>query len=80
MSGPNPDASKVPMLTLDPAHPDYIDLNRITEEVLQRAGDIEGLMGFVPQMLRDVIDEVIKTPKTGRRSYDELEKTGLDPI
>lgn len=26
-------------------------------------------------MLRHVIDDVIKTPKTGRRSYDELEKT-----
>ena len=26
-------------------------------------------------MLREVIDDVIQTPRTGRRSYDELEKT-----
>lgn len=29
----------------------------------------------VPAMLRQCIDDVIMTPKTGRRSYDELEKT-----
>lgn len=63
------------MRTLEPSHQDYIALNRISEEVLQRAGDLEGLSAFIPAMLRQVIDDVIKTPKTGRRSYDELEKT-----
>lgn len=40
-----------------------------------RAGGREALMVKFPTMLRNCIDDVIMTPKTGRRSYDELEKT-----
>lgn len=29
----------------------------------------------MPALLREVVDDVIQTPRTGRRSYDELEKT-----
>lgn len=41
----------------------------------RRAADAGGLGTVVPAMLREVIDDVIQTPRTGRRSYDELEKT-----
>lgn len=39
------------------------------------AGGKGQLAAQVPSLLREVIDDVIQTPKTGRRSYSELEKT-----
>jgi hypothetical protein len=56
-------------------HQDYVLLAVLSNEILQRAGDEEGLADYIPQMLRDRIDAVINTPETGRRSYEELEKT-----
>jgi len=63
----------VPVSIVVPGHPDYEGLSAIAAEILDRAG---GLLaeGFA-SMLRRCVDDVIMTPKTGRRSYDELEKT-----
>lgn len=58
-----------------PGHSDFELLSDLQNEILKRAGGQEGLEALFPSMLRQCIDDVIMTPKTGRRSYDELEKT-----
>lgn len=47
----------------------------ISKALLQSAGGLSGLASEVGQLLRESFDDVIKTPKTGRRLYEELEKT-----
>lgn len=47
----------------------------IVADLEQRAGGAGKLAENVPALLREVIDDVIQTPRTGRRSYEELEKT-----
>ncbi len=47
----------------------------LAREISIRAGGDEGLAVGFSSMLRRCVDDVIMTPKTGRRSYDELEKT-----
>jgi hypothetical protein len=47
----------------------------LASELMKRAGGKEALSEKFPLMLRNCIDDVIMTPKTGRRSYNELEKT-----
>jgi hypothetical protein len=56
-------------------HADFTRLDAIATEITRRAGGQEALGDAFPMMLRRCIDDVIMTPKTGRRSYDELEKT-----
>ncbi len=56
-----------------PGHPDFDSLNAIAAEIFARAGGT--LADGFAAMLRRCVDDVIMTPKTGRRSYDELEKT-----
>ena len=56
-------------------HPDHALLSSLATEILARAGGAQALEASFPAMLRQCIDDVIMTPKTGRRSYDELEKT-----
>lgn len=56
-------------------HQDRLVLSVIASDILRRAGGENGLVSFVTQMLRECIDGVINTPKTARRSYEELEKT-----
>jgi hypothetical protein len=56
-------------------HPDDEVLLPIAEAILGSAGGLEKLSLVVGELLRECIDGVIKTPKTGRRLYDELEKT-----
>jgi hypothetical protein len=56
-------------------HPDHDLLSAIAVEITDRAGGVEALAVAFPAMLRACVDDVIMTPKTGRRSYDELEKT-----
>lgn len=56
-------------------HRDYVLLRALADEVALRAGGSEALAQKFPTLLRVAIDDVIMTPKTGRRSYDELEKT-----
>lgn len=65
----------IPRSLIIPGHPDFEKLNDIGLEVVRRAGGTIGLIQWFPKMLRDAVDEVVDTPRTRRRSYDELEKT-----
>ena len=66
---------KVPPSVVEPGHQDHDLLSGLAKEIIARAGGIAALEAKFPAMLRECIDDVIMTPKTGRRSYDELEKT-----
>lgn len=44
-------------------------------DITRRAGGPVALADGFAAMLRQCVDDVIMTPKTGRRSYEELEKT-----
>lgn len=50
-------------------------LSAIAADLEARAGGVGRIAQEVPALLREVVDDVIQTPRTGRRSYDELEKT-----
>ncbi|WP_050528555.1 NaeI family type II restriction endonuclease [Pseudorhodobacter aquimaris] len=65
----------IPPSIITPSHPDHGLLTAIADEISDRAGGETALAAEFPAMLRQCIDDVIMTPKTGRRSYDELEKT-----
>lgn len=56
-------------------HPYYDQLSAIASELIGRAGGLAVIEREIPALLRETIDDVIQTPRTGRRSYDELEKT-----
>lgn len=66
---------RLPDSTIVPGHPDFHLLNDLAREIMLRAGGLDGLETSVPAMLRTCIDDVIMTPKTGRRAYEDLEKT-----
>ncbi|MDC0657323.1 NaeI family type II restriction endonuclease [Leisingera sp. SS27] len=66
---------KIPNSLVDFDHQDFNVLLHLEMEITQRAGGLLALEHGVAFMLRDCIDDVIMTPKTGRRSYEELEKT-----
>lgn len=65
----------VPPSLVQPGHIDSDLLIALSGEITRRAGGSRALADKVPAMLRDCVDAVIQTPKTGRRSYDDLEKT-----
>lgn len=50
-------------------------LGPIATEIVKRGGGTAALQDIFTTMLREAIDSVIMTPKTGRRAYVELEKT-----
>lgn len=56
-------------------HPDHPLLNALASDITTRAGGSAALADKFAQMLRTCVDDVIMTPKTGRRAYEELEKT-----
>lgn len=56
-------------------HQDFPLLSAVAADIVQRAGGTEALAASFSTILRQCVDDVIMTPKTGRRSYDELEKT-----
>ncbi|WP_370400914.1 NaeI family type II restriction endonuclease [Sulfitobacter sp. JB4-11] len=65
----------LPFSLIAPDHPDHAVLQPLADEVLRRAGGEAALAADFPAMLRTCIDDVVMTPKTGRRAYEELEKT-----
>lgn len=65
----------LPASAIAPGHPDFERLASLAQEITSRAGGPLELERAFPQMLRNCIDAVIMTAKTGRRSYEELEKT-----
>ncbi|CUH86463.1 Type-2 restriction enzyme NaeI [Phaeobacter sp. CECT 5382] len=66
---------KLPDSLILPGHPDFELLSQLASEITARAGGALTLEDSFPAMLRRCIDDVIMTPKTGRRAYEELEKT-----
>jgi Restriction endonuclease NaeI len=62
-------------LRLDPTHPDYPVTSVIRDELMSRAGGFEIFRRRFPALIRQSIDEVIDTPRTGRVFASELEKT-----
>lgn len=58
-----------------PGHRDYELLKKLEEKILQGAGGANNLRHDFPLMMRRIIDSVVDAPRTGRRLYDELEKT-----
>ncbi len=67
--------ANIPDSLVQREHPDFAVTSDILNELDHRAGGPGRLAQDVPFLLREVIDDVIQTPRTGRRSYDELEKT-----
>ncbi|MDT8856513.1 NaeI family type II restriction endonuclease [Paracoccaceae bacterium Fryx2] len=65
----------LPASAVVPGHPDFALLSALGLEVTRRAGGAVALAETIPQTLRDCVDAVIQTAKTGRRCYDDLEKT-----
>lgn len=65
----------IPKSIVVAGHRDHNLLAALADEILKRAGGEEALAANFSAMLRRCVDDVIMTPKTGRRSYDELEKT-----
>ncbi len=67
--------SRLPASLVVPGHPDFAVLTAVATDPEARAGGPGRLALDVPALLREVIDDVIQTPRTGRRSIDELDKT-----
>jgi len=65
---------KIPTSVVVPGHPDYELLTSIAGEIDRKAGGRATLASEMPLMLRDCIDALINTPRTGRRDFNELEK------
>ena len=66
---------KLPECLVVGGHPDFARLRALADEITARAGGPLELERQFPAMLRDCIDAVIMTAKTGRRAYEDLEKT-----
>lgn len=65
---------KIPACAVVPGHPDYALLKSLSDEIEHRAGGKASLKAEIPIMLRECIDALINTPRTGRRNFNELEK------
>lgn len=66
---------KLPDSLVVPGHPDYELLSKLEGKILHGAGGLDNLRADFPLMMRRIIDNVVDAPRTGRRIYDELEKT-----
>lgn len=65
---------RIPPSLVVPGHPDYALLKSIADEIDRKAGGRAELAAEIPIMLRECIDALINTPRTGRRDFNELEK------
>ncbi len=65
----------IPSSVVLAGHVDHIILDDTKREIIKRGGGLAKLEKDFTNMLRDAVDSVIMTPKTGRRAYVELEKT-----
>ena len=53
-------------------HPDYQELKNIADAIVARAGGQQRLQTEFPLMIREVIDSIIDSPRTGRTHFDDL--------
>jgi len=60
---------------LDSHHPDYPVVAPVVSAILKAAGGQDKIEERVPLLLRQAIDEVIDTPRTGRWIIEQTEKT-----
>lgn len=60
---------------LDSLHPDYAVVAPVVDAILAAGGGQAGIEQHVPLILRNAIDEVIDTPRTGRFLIEQTEKT-----
>lgn len=60
---------------IPPGHRDYAILQPITGALLNAAGGQAKLEALVAGIVRNCIDRVIQTPKTGRRLYTDLQNS-----
>lgn len=67
--------TSIPQSEVTVGHPRFAELAAIRDDLCQRANGLKAIQSDIPPLLREAIDIVIDTPRTGRRSYDELEKT-----
>lgn len=58
---------------MDTGHPDYPELDRISQAIAARAGGIDKLRRDFPQAVRDVIDSIVDPVRTGRTQFHELD-------
>lgn len=58
-----------------PGLPDEKILKDLEHAILKNVGGIEALKEEFPKMIRKSLDEVIDTPRTGRLTIDQIEKT-----
>jgi hypothetical protein len=65
----------IPPSVIADGHPDYPVLLALSEIVISKAGGLYRLKQEVPTRFRQALNEVIDTPRTGRITLDELEKT-----
>ncbi len=65
----------LPECAVDEVHPQFNDLNRLRTDLLQHLENPEHLSGQIGLLLRECIDDVLMTARTGRKSFSELEKT-----
>lgn len=57
---------------MNPNHPDYAELSRIANIIIDRAGGRPRLEADFPVMVRDVIDSIIDPARTGRTRFQDL--------
>jgi hypothetical protein len=60
---------------LDSHHPDYADVSPVVAAIVRAGGGQQGVEESFPLLLRQAIDEVIDTPRTGRFLIEQTEKT-----
>lgn len=62
-------------LSLDPSHPDFIELSALEDDLLRAVGGQEQLEEKLRSFFRSAIDEVIDSARSGRFFFSQLEKT-----
>lgn len=67
--------AKIPESVVFNGHPRFAQLSKIRDDLVTRAEGLDNIAADIPPLLREAIDVVIDTPRTGRRSYEDLEKT-----
>jgi hypothetical protein len=65
---------KIPTSRVVAGHPDFKTLSAIAVEIERRAGGHDRLAADIPEVLRECIDYMINTPRTGRRDFNQLEQ------
>ena len=65
----------IPTSIVDTNHPDYALLHDLQQDIYMRVGGEKAFNHQFPSLLRESIDDVIQTARTGRRTIHELEKT-----